>query len=492
MHDPKNRHGSESPVYDGLALRGSAEADAFANALLARDPSDPLTDLSPHLILGYEITSKQPPIDASQARRLWQMLGRMKHLERLTLEDPDGILMLVPAEDVQNSPLSLPNLKHIKYCATFSLDFCHTFLSALRDVELETILLRYPKEYDQESDDETSDPLALLARPCASRTLEVLEVENLRYEYFDFSANTQFPALGTLTFEFSLDHVSPRMPILGYLLACFPNLYSLDIATSAPPHPLSPVQRLPFQQIRLANVQAQAASTTQWSLSRVTASLSDLWILGLRCPTRLVDILQIDLATIQSTDGLMQDLFADTVPSVLYLNYKETASSPPQVATMFFGLLSAYWTAFPLGSVPKEVEIELGVKELGALHMMLTYAFALVTDSPRLESYTLLARLRCRDRHEDGGGPATESDASESDESDSEAPAGTLQCFETAYLFNDLLPRIGAEHELAFNAATDRGQQLFVKVSSYCEPDGHWLVSSSGRQNRVLSWLQST
>ncbi|KAI8992851.1 hypothetical protein BD414DRAFT_482391 [Trametes punicea] len=498
------RRGRNFAPFDGTVLKVADEALSFADAVLRRSASDPLSDLPRRLFLGFGITARQPPLTTQEARKLWNMLRRMKHLEGLSLEDPDGLLMLIPTNELERMPLSLPNLKYLKYCMTFSVDFCHAFLAGLQRSQLETVVIRFPKEYDHESDNESSDPLTLLAKPCAAATLETLEVENLRYEYFDYSAAFQFPLLGTLSLEFALDSVSPRMPILGYLLSRIPNLSSFDIATAAAPPPLSPHQQPPIADIRATNIHAQANSRTRWSLDRVTGSVLDLWLLGLRCPARLVDISQVDLFTVQNIPSIMFDLFSATSPRALYVAFKETRSSPTDAVMGFLGRLREYWMASPHGSVPKVFELDLSVKQPAKLEILLPSTLALIPSSPRLESFMLNIHFQCKSRHTEPrlnlghgfpmGHPSYPMVEDDSDDSDESLPEGRrlTQCLEAQHFFREM-PGFLRGYQASFQAASARGLQLSIKISSYCSPEGRWLVSGGGaRENRVMSWLGST
>ncbi|KAJ2999513.1 hypothetical protein NUW54_g6923 [Trametes sanguinea] len=365
-----------------IHLQTADQALAFARSILSRQPSDPLRDLVPRLVLGFGITARQPPLTEHEAKTIWRMLRRMTHLEELTLEDPDGLLMLIPTPELTASPLLLPKLKHLKYCMSFSIDFGYAFFAGLQRSQLQSVVIRYPKDYDQESDSESSDPFALLAKPCCIATLETLEVENLRYEYFDFSARVQFPRLGTLLLEFALDNVSPRMAIVGYLLACIPNLSDLDIATFEPPVAWSPHQQPSIRDIRAANVHAQLNARNSWRLDRVSATLLDFWLLGLRFPVHTIDIRQVDLLTAERMANLMHDLFNETMPQTLYVGFRQTQLSPTQAIMLFLGHLRAYWIASPHGSVPKTFELSLCVAEV--LNLGTLMASRLFTSSPSL------------------------------------------------------------------------------------------------------------
>ncbi|CDO68092.1 hypothetical protein BN946_scf184788.g23 [Trametes cinnabarina] len=452
--------------------------------------------------MGFRITARQPPLTETEARTLLRMLRRMTHLEDLTLEDPDGLLMLIPSPELAATPLLLPKLKRLKYCMSFSIDFCHAFLSGLQQSPLKTIIIRYPKGYDQESDDESSDPFALLSKPCAIATLETLEIENLRYEYFDYSATVRFPLLGTLSLEFALDSVSPRMPIVGYLLSRIPNLTNLDIATMAPPLPWSRHQQPPIRNIRAANVQAQLNASHSWRLDRVSATVLDLWLLGLRFPAYVVDIRQVDRFTVEQVGNLVHDLFAETSPRTLYVSYRETLLSPIQAVIHFLSNLRAYWIASPHSSVPKIIELDLTLGRTNGLGALLTTSLALIYESIRLESFTLHIHYECKKRHNDPllamGFQILATNATlsedESDDSEDDPPErrNFTKCGEAQTVFAQV-PAYLQGIESTISAASQRGLKIKVKVTSYCDPRGAVVLSRGNTsQERVRRWLRST
>ncbi|KAL7278531.1 hypothetical protein ACG7TL_007530 [Trametes sanguinea] len=485
---------------DKIHLQNADQALSFARAIFSRHPSDPLRDLSPRLVLGFGITARRPPLTEHEAKTIWYMLRRMTHLEELTLEDPDGLLMLIPTPELTAAPLLLPQLKHLKYCMSFSIDFCHDFLTGLQRSQLQSVVIRYPKEYDQESDSESSDPFALLAKPCCVVTLETLEVENLRYEYFDLSARVQFPLLGTLSLEFALDNVSPRMPIVGYLLACIPNLSDLDIATFEPPVPWSRHQQPSIRDIRAANVHAQLNSRTSWRLDRVSATLLDFWLLGLRFPVHTIDIRQVDLFTAERTNNLMHDLFNGTAPQTLYVGFRETQLSPTNAIMLFLGHLRAYWIASPHGYVPKVFELSLCITQLGSSHPQAS-AFALLYESIRLESYSLHVHFACKNRHNERflalgfqvAAMVTSGLPEESDDSDSDGPdrRNLAPCGDAQRFFMQM-PQLMRDFEAVIGAAQHRGLRISIRISSYCDK-GRLLLSQVPTSNdRVRRWLRNT
>ncbi|KAH9887047.1 hypothetical protein C8Q73DRAFT_739704 [Cubamyces lactineus] len=492
------------PPFKGTELRDPEQALAFAQRVLSGNAVDTPETQTTDLLLGYEITARQPPLTIDEARLLWNMLRRMSHLEHLVLEDPDGLLMLIPTPELEASPLVLPRLKLLRYCMMFSIDFCHTFLSVLQQAPLESITLRYPKEYDQESDDESSDPFALLARGWLAEKLLHLDVENLRYEYFDYSAAMPLPHLATLSLAFVLDDVSPRMPILGYLLAIVPSLYDLVILTSAAPDPLSPDQQPPIQAIWQANAEAQTQTMTRWSLDRVQAGLLDLCLLGLQYPVREVDVIQMDFFSIQSAGVYVPDPFPATVPTVLGLEFKETSTCPLGAFSTVLGRLRSFWSARPHTAPPKVLNMRLSIRHLQELQALLSDAFALVLDSPRIEAFDLDIRFHCKRNHPDPARPqrryshqmVEEGDSSDTSEEDPENPSPrrarrtASPCVEAHHFFKQMPAILAGYWDARFEEATTGALNVTVNISSYCSPKPVCMMSTKNKkQSPVSIWI---
>ncbi|KAI0656222.1 hypothetical protein C8Q70DRAFT_921942 [Cubamyces menziesii] len=494
------------PPFKGLELRDPEQALAFAQRILrgglAGSPEANQTDL----LLGFEITARQPPLTVDEARLLWNMLRRMTNVENLVLEDPDGLLMLIPTPELEANPLVLPKLKRLRYCMMFSIDFCYTFLSVLQQAPLESITLRYPKEYDQESDDESSDPFALLARGWLADKLLHLDVENLRYEYFDYTAAMPLPHLATLSLAFVLDDVSPRMPILGYLLAIVPSLYDLVILTSAAPDPLSPDQQPPIQAIWQENMEAQSHSTTRWYLDRVQAGLFDLCLLNLQNPVREVDVIQMDPFSIQSIGVYVPDPFPATAPTALGLEFKETSTCPLGAFSAALGHLRNFWSARPHTAPPKALTIHLSVKHPQELQALLTDMFALVLDSPRIEGFELNIRLHCKRNHPDPARPRRryphqmleEDDSSDSSEEDPEKPSERRArrtanpCIEANHFFSQMPVVLAGYWDARFEEATAGALGVLVNISSYCSPKDVCVMSTKGSPTSYWVSLQAS
>ncbi|KAI0334181.1 hypothetical protein GY45DRAFT_1318626 [Cubamyces sp. BRFM 1775] len=487
------------PPFQGLQLRDPGQALVFAQRILSGDDTPDAKTTA--LLLGYEITARQPPLTVDEARLLWNMLRRMTDVKHLVLEDPDGLLMLIPTPELEASPLVLPKLKLLRYCMMFSIDFCHTFLSVLQEAPLESITLRYPKEYDQESDDESSDPFALLARGWLAEKLLHLDVENLKYEYFDYSAVMPLPRLATLSLAFVLDDVSPRIPILGYLLAIVPNLYDLVILTSAAPDPLSPDQQPPIQAIWQANVEAQTYSMTRWSLDRVQAGLLDLCLLGLQYPVREVDIIEMDVFSIQSIGVYVPDPFPTTVPTALGLEYKDSPTCPLGAFSAVLGRLRNFWSALPQLAPPKAFNVHLSVRHPQELPVALADTFALVLDSPRIEKFELNIRFHCKRNHPD---PTRrrhprqmleEDDSSDTSEDDPAklSPRRTrriaTKCVEARHFFEQMPVVLAGYWDARFEEATAGALGVIVNVSSYCLPEKRCVMST--KADPVSVWVAS-
>lgn len=279
-----------------LAFRDADEVLAFAESLLARDRRDPLSDIPGHLLLGQQISTRDPPLFPEEATTLWRMLCRFTHLETLDLEDGDGILKDIPADAIRAAPLSLPKLEYLSYTMLYSVGYCNTFLASLRDAPLNTVALYYP-EYIDEEETHPLDLVLLLYHPCLANLVS-LEVEHLRFEYLTLpfiDSAPWFPKLDRLALEIMLDDETPRRGILGFLVMLFPRITSLTIAV----RDVRNVTRQPdppaLEAVHIENVAARAAAGRTFHLADISASLLDIFLLGLPYPDDEMDITGVDL-----------------------------------------------------------------------------------------------------------------------------------------------------------------------------------------------------
>ncbi|KAI0370948.1 hypothetical protein BV20DRAFT_966042 [Pilatotrama ljubarskyi] len=494
-----------SPPSSTKILHNATEALFFAYSILCRDPRDPLLDVPPALVLGFDIAARQPPLSKGEWGMLWRMLRRMVHLEALTLEDGDGLVMEIQQEVLEGPPLSLPRLKYLKYCMSYSVDGCHAFLSSLRDASLDKVVLHYPDGDDRDEDEQTPDPVALLARASTAATLGTLQFENLRYSYFNLPVPVaQFPFVGRLSLGFDLGKEDPQLPILGYLLAAFPAVKVFEIETSRP-LPIA-AQQPTVQDIRTANIGARAHATAGWSLERVTGSVLDLWLLGFEYSSATVHISRVNAETVESVGNLMYDLFSGTTPSTLYVTFSERGSCKRKAMILFFRTLLAYWQSSPFGTIPKEFVVKLRMNdepepEEPKLEDILTRVFSLLRDGNRLEHIHLSIYLKCKDTHypppprppstlTTHGMDVDDADDSgeSSDESDTEGD-GLERCQEARALF-DAMPKFLDQNADALRAASSNGTKYLVRATSFCSPKHGFVVSSGGaREERVRNWL---
>ncbi|KAI0641061.1 hypothetical protein C8Q79DRAFT_431950 [Trametes meyenii] len=354
-----------------------------------------------------------------EAKTLWEMLRRMKHLEGLTLEDPDGILdKLIPKALQQSSqdplsppiatspgdfdsppmtelavePLLLPRLQHVEYDVTYTVELCHAFLSSLRESHLLRFLLRFGLDYEIiDPEKGNPDPFILLAKPCAIDSLQTLVVENLTYGHFDVKSGVhpQFVQLRSLSLDFALDAPSSRKPILQFLLAACPNLSHLEISSYKSPHdPPQDIQYPSYEEIHSTNLNVQETAATRWRLRSLKGSLVDLWLLGLRCPVRTFRITKVDFDALPS-ENLVQDLFNGTSPLTLSITLKVMRTYRLQANAAFLELLSRHWSVAPLGGAPNKLRVRLNVTSMAGLRQLLDGALALVSGAICPQIYRL-------------------------------------------------------------------------------------------------------
>ncbi|KAI0350977.1 hypothetical protein OH77DRAFT_988552 [Trametes cingulata] len=496
-HNPRQRDPRISPS-DTLVLHDARQALSYAHFILSRDPRVPLTDVPPALVLGFDISARQPPLLTTEWDMLWNMLRRMAHLERLTVEDGDGLMMDVVNGVSARMPLSLPRLKYLKFCMSFSLDGCHAFFSLLRDAPLDELVLFYPNNNDREEDSESPEPVALLAKASTAATLSTLHLENLRYSYLDLMAPAaQFPFVRDLTLRFRTDTEDPSRPIMGYLLAAFPAVKVLYIRTT---HSSRAARQPSLEEIHRANIDATTHASAKWSLESITGSVLDLWILGLDYPSTIVEINEVDLFTVRSLGNFMSDLFSGSSPGTLYVTFTESPSCNPEAMALFFQAVLAYWKSSPSGTIPKQFTVELRMIHGNKLGEIMRHVLALLRDGTDMEQFRLTVHLRCKDVHfppppkhrpfpsaQSMDVDEAESSEESTDESDSDGD-GLVQCKESQDLFRKIR-EILDEDAQALQAASINCGEYLVKATSYCSPH-HGLVVSGGE--KIRRWLPSS
>lgn len=355
-----------------LAFRDADEVLAFARSLLARDRRDPLSDIPGHLLLGQQISTRDPPLSPEEAMVLWRMLRRFTHLETLDLEDGDGILKDIPTDALRAAPLSLPKLEYLSYTMLYAVEYCNTFLASLRDAPLNTVALYYP-EYIDEEETHPPDLVLLLSHPCLANLVS-LEVEHLRFEYLALPSRgpaPRFPNLDRLALEITLDDETPRRGILGFLLTLFPHITSLTVAVRDVRSVTRQPQPSALEAVHSENAAARAAARRTLNLADISASLLDIFLLGLPCPDDEMDITAVDLWTADRAQNLMDRLFAGGAPHRLSVAFTEAVDAPQQALHIFLSHLRTYWNAYPHSGVPQDIKLDIRINHREGLQMLL-------------------------------------------------------------------------------------------------------------------------
>ncbi|KAI0632777.1 hypothetical protein C8Q77DRAFT_843738 [Trametes polyzona] len=469
--------------FDGLMFRDEREALAFADSII-RSPNINLYDYPPKLLLGYETTARPDvlvPGDVTlreRAEKLWSMLRCLVHLRSLNIEDGDAILQEIPAAQLDAAPLDLPYLTYLTYRMSYSVDYWHALLSHLRSAHLIELMLRYPLDYERDSDQCSSDLVSALSYPSIVPSLESLHVENLQYEYLDFSRGAAVPKFVNvveLALHFALNDSSPRLPIIGYLLAAFPNVTDLDINTTSAPFPTDPLQNPPISEVRRENLRAlQASGGHRWRLKYLTAGLLDLFLFGLGSPSKELSISELDMYTIQAAGNqLLENIFGGVTPRGLLVNYLESQLSPSDALIGFLDLLRAYWASSPATRVPEELRLDLRMVQRRWVASLLHYALILINVSgTNLHSYTLDVHFRCKRLHRLPP-PRTSTPDSE------EEAASAMLCVEGERFFYDVGEALKS-YAGVLEGARSRGIGLFINGSTWCSHSTRRYVAMAG------------
>lgn len=352
-----------------LGFRDADEVLAFAESLLARDRRDPLSDIPGHLLLGQQISTRDPPLSPEEAATLWRMLRRFTHLETLDLEDCDGILKEIPTDAIRAAPLSLPKLGYLSYTMRSAVEYCNTFLASLWDAPLNTVALYYPECIEEET--HPPDLVLMLSHPCLANLVS-LEVEHLRFEYLALPSRgpaPQFPNLDRLALEITLDDETPRRGILGFLLTLFPHITSLTVAVRDVRSATREPQLSALEAVRNENVAACAAARRTLHLADISASLLDIFLLGLPCPDDEMDITGVDLWTADHAQDLMVRLFAGGAPHRLSIAFTEAVDAPKQALHIFLSHLRTYWNEYLHGGVPQDIKLDIRINHWEGLQL---------------------------------------------------------------------------------------------------------------------------
>lgn len=351
------------------------DADAvleFASSLPAGDRQDPVSKRPTQLLLGQQITLRDPPLSSEQFTTILHMLHRLTHLELLAFEDGDGLFHNIPAAS-RETPLSLPKLKTLSYRMLFAAEYCNTFLASLRDAPLNSLQLVYPEDGIDPEQTHPPDLVLMLSHPCLANLVS-LEASWLVFEYLGLPSTTrapQFPAMRDLALIDigTLDNTCPRRAILGFLLTLFPNLTSLEIQTPSG-HALTPrTQTVTLENVKNADLAAQKTAGTQrrLALSSITASLLDIYLLDVPCHRGEMDITGIDLWTLNHAgEELMRGLFRGLAPRSLSIRFRQSIShhSPLGALFDFLRFLEAYWEEFSQRGIPETIKLYIDIKEL--------------------------------------------------------------------------------------------------------------------------------
>lgn len=262
---------------------------------------------------------------------------------------------------------------------TYDVELCNTFFASLRDAPLNTLVLYYPESIDAD-DLHPQDFSTLLASPCLAN-LESLKVERLRFEYLALPCEAAVPRflnMDRLELGIVLDDQSPSRRAIGMeFLTLFPHLSSLEIAIHDVRHISHELKHSDMYRMFKENQQAPEVKLgAAFHLSRLSASLTDILLLGLRCPKDEMEITKIDSSTLTfARPNLMPLLFPgdSAVPPKLSVAFSEADDAPLWVLTEFLTLLRVYWAESPQGHVrvPQEINLNARILHRGAIEPLL-------------------------------------------------------------------------------------------------------------------------